>query len=213
MASGSRPCVVPSVIRVPISIRVGCRVMRHGIWRPAKWRGKEKPFLKSAYRSKIPRGTAIGRCTILSSISAPTRSWVGPGLPGSAELRRPGRRWKPAHSSRPGWIPAQPVPRAAPREIPPDVTEVRIMSLHKSKGLSSPIVVTWPDPDRARTWRASRPYRRSPIGPLRGRLVPLTTISTCRPNLSENRPAARANRARAFSAPYRTAISAGSGST
>jgi len=26
-------------------------------------------------------------------------------------------------------------------EIPPDVTEVRIMSLHKSKGLSSPIVV------------------------------------------------------------------------
>ena len=26
-------------------------------------------------------------------------------------------------------------------EIPPDVTEVRIMSLHKSKGLSSPVVV------------------------------------------------------------------------
>ena len=26
-------------------------------------------------------------------------------------------------------------------EIPPDVTQVRIMSLHKSKGLSSPVVV------------------------------------------------------------------------
>ena len=36
---------------------------------------------------------------------------------------------------------SQIIEAVAQPEIPPDVTEVRIMSLHKSKGLSSPIVV------------------------------------------------------------------------
>ena len=50
-------------------------------------------------------------------------------------------------------------------EIPPDVTDVRIMSLHKSKGLSSPVVLiagcvegllpSAADPDLKRLWRSS----------------------------------------------------------
>jgi DNA helicase II / ATP-dependent DNA helicase PcrA len=46
-----------------------------------------------------------------------------------------------AAAETPAELLSQIVEAVSQPEIPPDVTEVRIMSLHKSKGLSSPIVV------------------------------------------------------------------------
>jgi hypothetical protein len=57
------------------------RVPGHAAWhlapREMAWEGK--PFLKSAYRSKIPRATAIGLCTIYSAYRHRHACWLGMG--------------------------------------------------------------------------------------------------------------------------------------
>ena len=75
-------------------------------------------------------------------------------------------------------------------EIPPDVTEVRIMSLHKSKGLSSPVVVIAGCVDGL---LPAEPERRTPIAERQAileeqRRLFFVGITRVKSILSSNRP-------------------------
>ncbi len=66
--------------------------------------------------------------------------WLPASEPGLLPLRELALELAPAADG-PGGLLTALIETISTPEIPPDVTDVRIMSLHKSKGLSSPVVV------------------------------------------------------------------------
>lgn len=73
-------------------------------------------------------------------LTAFIETWLPAADPTLADLRALAATLKPETQDTKGLLDALMVTVSTP-EIPPDVKDVRIMSLHKSKGLSSPVVI------------------------------------------------------------------------